>query len=44
MDSAGVIQNANNAVERQIGYTCEELKTKKISYLFPEFELDDNMP
>ncbi|MGE4496720.1 MAG: PAS domain S-box protein [Deferribacterales bacterium] len=44
MDSAGVIQDANNAVERQIGYTCAELKDRKISYLFPEFELDENMP
>ncbi len=44
MDSAGVIQDANNAVERQIGYTCEELKNRKITYLFPEFELDENMP
>ncbi|WP_164885251.1 PAS domain S-box protein [Geovibrio thiophilus] len=44
MDSEGVIQDANNAVERQIGYTCDELKNRKITSLFPEFELDENMP
>lgn len=44
IEESGIILDANNSVERQLGFTHEELTDKKISHIIPDFELDETMP
>jgi PAS domain S-box-containing protein len=44
IDCEGKIHDVNKEMEKQLGYTFDELQFKKISFLFPEFEIEDGMP
>lgn len=44
IDSKGIINDSNTAMERQLGYLRQEILNKNITYLFPEFVLQEDLP